>query len=87
MSEAQKAQSPGGAGLSADQTHRTEIVAGEEIQGNTAKRLANLKAHFALRGFEVHDASDGFVVCRWNLARHCPDLHALAAFARHVGAV
>lgn len=50
------------------------------------KHKANLIAGFALRGYAVHEADDGgFLVCRWNLSRHCPDLAALGAFARMVG--
>lgn len=51
------------------------------------KRLANLCAQFALRGFSVHAVSDGFLVTRWNLTKHARDLDALEAFGRVVGAV
>lgn len=37
-------------------------------------------------GFIVHKLADGFAVCRWAHAKHCPDVAALAAFAKQVGA-
>lgn len=50
------------------------------------KTLSTLMAAFALAGYAVHELScGGFVVARWNLTRHCPDVHALAAFARQIG--
>lgn len=51
------------------------------------KTTDNLIANLALRGFATHRLADGgYLVCRWNLARNCPDLRALAIFARTVGA-
>lgn len=51
------------------------------------KRLATLKAQFALRGFQVHDVSTGgYFVARWNLTKFCPAIVDLEAFARQVGA-
>lgn len=53
------------------------------------KRLANLKALFALKGFAVHDVSTGgWFVSRWNLTRFCPGpgLEDLESFAAQVGA-
>jgi hypothetical protein len=47
---------------------------------------ATVFASFALRGFSVHKAGDGFLVSRWGLTRHCPDIQTLIAFARQVGA-
>ncbi len=51
-----------------------------------AKRLATLTAQFALRGFAVHEAADGYMVTRWNLKKHVPDLDSLERFARVVEA-
>lgn len=65
----------------------TAIVDPAEKTGNTVKRLATLKAQFALRGFAVHEACDGYLVSRWNLTKHCPSLYELERFARVVGAV
>jgi hypothetical protein len=49
------------------------------------KAEATIFAGFALRGFAVHEAPDGFLVSRWGLTRHCPDIQTLLAFARQVG--
>ena len=52
-----------------------------------AKRLATIKAHMALRGFQVHDTvTGGWLVARWNLSRYCATLDDLQAFAEQVGA-
>jgi hypothetical protein len=51
-----------------------------------AKLEATIFAGYALRGFSVHKASDGFLVSRWGLTRHCPDMQTLISFARQVGA-
>lgn len=60
-----------------------------EAVGQTApdeKRLANLKAQLALRGFAVHDTvTGGWLVARWDRAHYCPHLIDLEAFARRVG--
>lgn len=85
MAPTQKAQSPVAAGQSADETTNTEIV-GQQPQ--LAKRETTLIAHFALAGHSVHRLADGgFLVCRFGHARHCPDLAALAGFARQTGVV
>lgn len=82
---AQKAQSPVAAGQSADQSTQTPIFVEEHT---TRKREASLIAHFALAGHSVHRLADGgFLVCRFGHARHCPDLAALAGFARQTGVV
>jgi hypothetical protein len=52
---------------------------------DTAKAEATIFAGFALRGFSVYKAADGFLVNRWGLTRHCPDLETLRAFAKQVG--
>jgi hypothetical protein len=49
------------------------------------KAEATIFAGFALRGFSVYKAADGFLVNRWGLTRHCPDLETLSAFAKQVG--
>lgn len=52
-----------------------------------AKLLSSLKAQFALKGFEVHDAAkEGWLVARFNLSRYCRTIADLQAFAQHVGA-
>ncbi|KRC11515.1 hypothetical protein ASE11_19090 [Hydrogenophaga sp. Root209] len=51
------------------------------------KRLANLKALFALKGFAVHDVSTGgWFVAKWNLTKFCPALADLESFAAQVEA-
>jgi hypothetical protein len=52
------------------------------------KRTATLIAVLAISGHAVHRKADGgFVVSRWNMARHCGDLDSLEAFAAQVGAI
>lgn len=85
MSAAQKAQSPVAAGQSANETADAQIVG---QQPEIAKRETTLIAQFALAGHEVYSLVDGgYLVTKWGQARHCPDLHALAGFARQIGAV
>ena len=50
------------------------------------KALATLKAQFALAGHQVHEGSnDDFIVTRWGMSKHCPDIGALRRFARILG--
>lgn len=83
MSAAQKANNPVGAGLDANETADTQIVG---QQPEIAKRETTLIAQFALAGHAVHSLADGgYLVTKWGQARHCPDLHALAGFAKQTG--
>ena len=51
------------------------------------KAFATLAAQLALRGYSLQElAGDGYLIGRWNLTRHFADLHAVAQFAREVGA-
>lgn len=85
MSSLQKAQSPGGAGQSANETADRAIVG---QQSEIAKRETTLIAQFALAGHAVHHmAEGGFLVCRHGYVKHCPDLSALAGFAKQTGVV
>lgn len=69
----------------AEGSTNTAIVAHDAEDGKTT--LATIKAQLALRGHAVHETADGgFLVTRWSLVKHCPDLRCLAAFARAVGA-
>lgn len=56
---------------------------------DAGKTVATLRAKLALSGHAVHDLADGgflVVAVRWGgLCRECPDLAALAAFARMLG--
>ena len=75
---AQKAQSPGATGQSADENTNDAIVG--------PKPEATLVARFALAGHAVHRLSEGgFLVCKHGHAKHCQNLHGLVAFARQVG--
>ena len=49
------------------------------------KRLATITARMALAGHAVHKLQDGFLVTRWGMSRHCPDLASLVGFARQLG--
>lgn len=83
MNGAPEKQTPGGNRASADVADQTPIVA---PTADADKRLANLKAAFALQGQSVFELADGgFLVSRRGFTRHCPDLSALAAFARQIG--
>jgi hypothetical protein len=49
------------------------------------KRITTLIARMALAGHAVHKLQDGFLVTRWGMSRHCPDLAALVNFGRVLG--
>lgn len=85
MSYPQKAQSPGATGQSAHQTADAPIIGhgdgGDKIE-------AHLIACLTKAGNSVHRLSGGgYLACRFGLSKHCPDVAALAAFARLTGAV
>ena len=83
MSTLPKAQSPGGAGQSANEKTDRAIVG---QQPEIAKRETTLIAQFALAGHAVHRmAEGGFLVCRHGYVKHCPDLAALESFAKQTG--
>lgn len=81
----QKSECPVAAGQIAEQsTNKVGIVAPELAEDNKAR--ATLIAAYAFAGYSVHQLSDGgFLVARWNLSKHCPDLRALEGFARLIG--
>lgn len=62
------------------------------VELNTAdeKRFTTLRAHLAMRGFALTRTSkqEGgcLLITAWNLARSCPDLSDVEAFAKRVGA-
>jgi hypothetical protein len=77
-------QTPGGNLASAEETTESNAIVAQAA--DDCKALANLRASYALAGHSVHLLADGgFLVCKFNLAKHCPDLRALAAFAKVVG--
>ena len=47
--------------------------------------LATITAKLELAGHVVQKLETGFLVNRWGLTLHCPDLPALEKFARQVG--
>ena len=50
------------------------------------EHLAVIKARFQKAGHRVHDGDNNdYIVTRWNMSRHCPDMAALRLFARVVG--
>lgn len=54
-------------------------------QAHDDKAIANQIARLALAGHQVQRLEDGFLVRRWGMSRHCPDLESLAGFARQIG--
>ena len=88
MRPPQKSESPVAAGQFAEEgAERNSILAPD---ASDRKELATLRARLAMAGHAVHElASGGFLVVdtRWaGLCKECPDLRALATFARLVGA-
>jgi hypothetical protein len=60
---------------------------GTAAQVADAKRLATLQARAAIAGFELVRMADGsFVVAKWTMTRSLPDMAAVEAFLRMVGA-
>jgi len=80
----QKSECPVGAGQVAEKSSENSgIVA---FTDGDRKAVTTLKAAFAIAGHSVHELADGgFLVCKFALAKHCPDARALAAFAKLVG--
>ena len=51
-----------------------------------SKHFSTLRASLALKGYSLHELScDGYLIARWNLTRHAPDLRAVGAFLRQIG--
>lgn len=84
MTEPQKARSPGWRSEAfAEHTHNVvDFIAARD----SGKAVASLKARFAIAGHQVYDGGNNdFIVTRWGMSRHCPDLAALRMFARVLG--
>ena len=48
--------------------------------------FTSLRDRLALSGYSLHELScDGYLIARWNLTRHAPDLRAVGAFLRQIG--
>ena len=81
-----KEKAPSACGTRGFQKHsdNTGNSTGEPRPG---KALETLKAQFAIMGHQVYEGSDDdFIVTRWGMSRHFPDLAALRTFARVLGA-
>ena len=81
MSAAHKSENPAATGFNAINQNFSAFEFTPE-----QKRLANIIAQMALVGHQVHRLEHGFLVTRWGMSRHCPDLGSLAGFARQLGA-
>lgn len=73
----------GGASQGPIQQHTDNAIISDSPEDS--KHAATLIANFALAGYAVHHADDGYLVCRWNYSKHCPDLRALSCFAKQTG--
>lgn len=82
QTEAAAEQGKGDAAEYADADHGPQLTEEDALR----KRAATLAARLALRGFEMRQTADGWMVSRWDLARHATDLDGVEAFARQVGA-
>ena len=80
MIAAHKSENPAATGFNAT-NQRTDTC--EFTPDQT--RLANIIAQLALAGHQVHRLEHGFLVTRWAMSRHCPDLRSLIGFARVLG--
>ncbi len=78
MSAPQKCESPAATGQSAENKNT-------RLDFTAEKSAATLIAKFALAGHAVHRLESGFLVTRWGMSRHCPDLAALVNFGRVLG--
>ena len=90
---ASEVRTPGGNRASADNQSTDAVIVHQpgrdcnttDLQAKVRATLAAQLAHAG--GFVLLDLADGsYLVTRWNASRRCPDLRAVAQFARHVGA-
>ena len=83
MSDAHKCESPAATGQCANQTINNLDYATGTRPG---KAFSTLLAQFALRGHAVHPLADGgYLVSKYGMTHHAPDLAGLQAFAARVG--
>lgn len=81
-----QSETPAGGPAFAEQAHHVtgQIVGHDEADD---KRQSHLAAVAALAGCELHRlASGGWLLTRWGLARELPDLAAVGALLRQMGA-
>jgi hypothetical protein len=56
------------------------------FEDDTGKAFSSLAARLAVAGYSLFRlADDSFLITRWNLSKPCPDLLAVAHFARLAG--
>lgn len=85
MAGPQTHETPLAGGVSKEENQKTDglIISGTP---DADKIVAGIKARFALLGHEVYELADGgFIVSRWGLTKHCPDVCALGAFLKQIG--
>jgi hypothetical protein len=80
MSAAHKSENPAATGFHATNQNFSAFEFTPE-----QKRLATIIAQMVMAGHQVHRLEHGFLVTRWGMSRHCPDLGSLAGFARQLG--
>lgn len=59
-----------------------------QVVADALTRFNRLKAAFDSVGWNLHNLSDGAVLCvhrRWQMHRVCPDLRSAAALLRRIG--
>lgn len=55
-------------------------------EADSSKRMATLRAQYALAGFELLELSDGSLLAtKWNLAKPLPDAYAAHRFLAQIG--
>jgi hypothetical protein len=56
------------------------------VEDDNSRAFSSLAARLALAGYSLFRlADDSFLITRWNLSKPCPDLLAVAHFARLAG--
>lgn len=75
-----------GLGAVAQSMSLNSATASQCDQPSRRKRLANLQAHFALKGFTLHPlAHESLIVGKWGLTRVLPDMPAAERFLAQIG--
>lgn len=86
MSAAQKAQCPGGAGQSAEETSDAPIIALAEKTGNPSdKDFATVTAQFALKGHALIRVANGYAAHKWGLFCYLPNWPAVLIILEQIG--
>lgn len=86
MSAVQKAQCPGGAGQSAEETSDVAIIALAEKTGNPSdKEFATVQAQFALKGHALVRVVDSYAAHKWGLVRYLPTWADVLDFRDQIG--